>query len=44
MKVNYDEIHQSLILKEYKILRIKNQIFLNGIIRLSKPKIDFFLM
>ena len=42
MKVNYDEIHQSLILKSTKFSELKNQIFLNGIIRLSKPKIDFF--
>ena len=42
MRVNYNEIHQSLILKSTKFSELKNQIFLNGIISLSKPKIDFF--
>ena len=42
MKVNYDDIHQSLILKSSKFKKLKNQIFLNGVIRIPKPKIDFF--
>ena len=42
MKVNYDDIHQSLILKSSKFKELKNQIFMNGVIRIPKPKIDFF--
>ena len=42
MKVNYDDIHQSLILKSSKFKKLKNQIFMNGVIRIPKPKIDFF--
>ena len=42
MKVNYDDIHQSLIIRSSKFKELKNQIFMNGVIRISKPKIDFF--
>ena len=42
MKVNYDDIHQSLILKSSKFKELKNQIFMNGVIKIPKPKIDFF--
>ena len=42
MKVNYDDIHQSLIFKSSKLKELKNQIFMNGVIRIPKPKIDFF--
>ena len=42
MKTNYREIHESLILKSSNFKELKNQILINGIISLSKPKIDFF--
>ncbi|MBD23172.1 MAG: hypothetical protein CL572_05875 [Alphaproteobacteria bacterium] len=42
MKINYKDIHKLLILKSSNYNELKNQIFENGIISLSKPKIDFF--
>ncbi len=42
MKINYRDIHKLLILKSSNYNELKNQIFENGIISLSKPKIDFF--
>ena len=42
MKINYKTIHESLISKSSNYSELKKQIYENGIIRLSKPKIDFF--
>ena len=42
MKINYKTIHESLISKSSNYNELKKQIYENGIIRLSKPKIDFF--
>ena len=42
MKINYEDIHRLLIKKSTRYYELKNQISKNGIITLSKPKIDFF--
>ena len=42
MKINYEDIHRLLIKKSTRYNELKNQISKNGIITLSKPKIDFF--
>ena len=42
MKINYEDIHRLLIKKSTKYNELKKQISKNGIITLSKPKIDFF--
>ena len=42
MKINYEDIHRLLIKKSTRYNELKKQISKNGIITLSKPKIDFF--
>ena len=42
MKINYEEIHNLLIIKSSKIEEVKNQIIKNGVIRINKQKIDLF--
>lgn len=42
MKINYEEIHNLLIIKSSKIEEVKNQIIKNGVIKINKQKIDLF--
>ena len=42
MKIDYEKIHNLLIIKSSKIEEVKYQINKNGVIRLKKPKIDLF--
>ena len=42
MKIDYKEIHKSLLLKSSNFYELKKQISNNGLISLSKPKMDFF--
>jgi DNA-3-methyladenine glycosylase II len=42
VKINYEEIHNLLIIKSSKIEEVKNQIIKNGVIKINKQKIDLF--
>ncbi len=42
MKINYEEIHNLLIIKSSKIEEVKYQIIKNGVIKIEKQKIDLF--
>ena len=42
MKINYEEIHNLLIIKSSKIEEVKYQIIKNGVIKIKKQKIDLF--
>jgi DNA-3-methyladenine glycosylase II len=42
VEINYEEIHNLLIIKSSKIEEVKNQIIKNGVIKINKQKIDLF--
>ena len=42
MKIDYEKIHKLLIIKSSKLEEVKYQINKNGVIKITKPKIDLF--
>ena len=42
MKINYEKIHNLLLVKSSRLKKIKYQIRENGVIEIKKPKIDLF--
>ena len=42
MKIDYEKIHNLLIIKSSKLEEVRYQINKNGVIKIAKTKIDFF--